>query len=444
MKILLIQPKMNKRSMDTDLKTRMSPSLALLTLMTLTPEGHEVALVNENVERLDPSRQADLVGITVTLDVLPRAAQIARSFRARGVPVIAGGVHVTCRPEECLEYFDAVCVGAAERVWRRVVEDAQNGRVQRVYRDYENLGGDEIASPAYDRVDGKKYLFTNVVSTSRGCPNKCDFCYNSCANHAYVRRPNEDVLNDLAALGTRHVMFVDDNFIASPARTRELLVGMRGKNLVWSAAVTTKIVDYPDILDLMSECGCQSLFIGIESVNGESLAGVNKDNDVEDYDRLVREIHDRGIMINASMVFGLDGDGPDVFKKSLDWLVKHKIETLTSHVLTPYPGTALHERMERTGRITSRDLSLYNTSHVVFRPSGMSAGQLRDGYLWMYRKFYSFSNILRRMPKNRSQRAPYLMFNLVYRKFGPLTSAIAKIVPMGVVGRVAAKISYRL
>ena len=444
MKILLIQPKMNKRPMDTDLKSRMAPSLALLTLIQLTPKEHEVVMVNENMEDIDYSCDAGLVGITVTLDVMPRACHIAEEFRKRGVAVVAGGIHVTCSPESCLPYFDAICIGAAERVWAHMIEDASKGGLQKVYYDMENFRGDEIASPMYELANKSGYLYTNVITTSRGCPNRCDFCYNSCQNRAYVRRPIKDVLRDIKAQGTRHVMFIDDNFAGEIAYTRELLIQMRGLDLKWNAAVTTRILDEPDLLDLMAETGCQSLFIGFESINNTALQGVNKDNQFEKYDMLVEAIHSRGIMINASMVFGLDGDGREVFAKTLGWLLKNRIETLTSHILTPYPGTALYRRMENSGRIIDRDLSKYNTAHVVFKPIGMTPEELYKGYLWMYRKFYSFRSILLRMPRQKAQRKPYLLFNLFYRKFGKFTSALSRVIPMRVLGRLATRISYRI
>jgi len=442
-KILLVQPRMNKRPMDTDLKTRMSPSLALLTLRKLTPEGHQVTMLNENLEELDFSFKADLVGITVTLDVMPRACQIAEEFRKRGIPVVAGGIHITACPEDCLPFFDAICVGPAERVWARILEDASRNELKKVYQDTAGFRGSEIASPAYDRIDLSRYLYTNVVSASRGCPNRCDFCYNSCRSRIYVQRPVEDVLRDIKALGTRHVLFIDDNFIGSPSYTRSLLEAIKPFNLKWSAAVTTRILDCPDILDLMAETGCQSLFIGFESVNNASLLGVHKDNTFEKYEALIGAIHSRGIMINASMVFGLDGDGPEVFQNTLDFLVKNRIETLTSHILTPYPGTELYRRMEAEGRITDRDLSHYNTAHVVFKPEGMTAEELYGGYLWMYRQFYSFRNIIRRMPEHRAQRKSYILFSLFYRKFGRFTSALSRVIPMRALGKLAAWISYR-
>ena len=444
MKILLIQPKMNKRPMDTDLKTRMSPSLALLSLANLTPDGHETIIVNENADKIDYDCGAHLVGVTVTLDVMPRACEIAARFKKRNIPVVAGGIHVTCIPEDCLPHFHAICIGPAERVWAKIVRDAEAGSMGREYCDMEDFRGDEIVSPMYGGMEQKKYLYTNVVLTSRGCPNRCGFCYNSCDNRLYTRRPVAHVINDIKALGTRHILFVDDNFIGSPAYTHELLREIQGMNLIWNAAVTTAILDHPDLLDLMAETGCRSLFIGFESINTASLESVGKNNQVSRYERLVEAIHSRGIMINASMVFGLDGDGSDTFRRTLHWLVKMRIETLTSHILTPYPGTALYRSMDAAGRIVERNLQKYNTSHVVFTPLGMTGKELNDGYLWMYQQFYSFRNIIRRFPKSKAQRKSYLLFNLFYRKFGPLTSMIARIVPMGWLGKLAVKISYRV
>ncbi|MCL2672652.1 MAG: radical SAM protein [Clostridiales bacterium] len=431
--------------MDTILKTRMAPSLGLLTLMNLTPPGHAVVLCNENIEKIDFDMEVDLVGITVTVDVFPRACAIAAAFRARGIPVIAGGIHVTCVPETCAGHFDAICVGPAERVWAKLLADAQSGALRPVYRDMENFRGDEIVSPQYAALaDSKKYLYTNVVLTSRGCPHRCDFCYNSAHNRCCVWRPVADVVHDIQALKTRHIFFVDDNFIGNPAYTRELLSAIKDMRLSWNAAVTAKILQHLDLLDLMVDTGCKSLFIGFESVNSASLKAVHKDNDAEDYDRLVRELHARGIMINASMVFGLDADDENVFDNTLDWLIGNKIETVTAHILTPYPGTVLHERMRAAGRITDEDLAHYNTANVVYRPERLQPEALFKGYLRVYKRFYSFKNIFRRCPKTRRQRMPFFLFNFLYRKFGKFSATLTRLIPIGILGRISERLSYRV
>ena len=428
MVVKLIQPRMIPRPMDTDLKLHMAPPLGLLTVATVLRGAHQVSVENENIGPVDLSDSPDIVGLSVTVDVLPRAMEIARGYRRRGIPVVAGGVHVTTAADTIPEdAFDALCIGAAEGTWPEIMGDLAGGKLRKRYRCKGPLRGEDLVSPAYDLVAEQPYLYCNVVHTSRGCPFRCDFCYNSGQEHRYVHRRVEDILADIRATGQRHILFIDDNFAGDRAWTREFLRIIRPMKLRWNAAVSLDIAGDPELLDLMKESGCRSLFIGFESIHPESLRSVHKgQNRVEDYDRAVREIHGRGIMINASFVFGLDGDTPETFPATLRWIVKNRIETVTSHILTPYPGTVLYERMKAEGRLLTDDLSQYNTAHVVFRPEGMTPEELCRGYLWMYRQIYSLKNILRRAPLAREQRMTYWLFNLLYRKFGRLTAFLCR------------------
>ena len=447
MKIKLIQPAMIQRPMDTKLKTRMAPSLALLTLANLTPKEHEVIIENENVESINFDEKVDLVAITVTVDVMNRAIEIAKEFRKRSVKVVAGGIHITADPKGAYGYFDAICVGMAERIWQRILFDAQNDSLKEIYNDMVSISGQEIVSPDYDIIDNSKYLYTNIISTSRGCPFECDFCYNSSqsVHKAYINRPIEDVIREIKTLRTRHIMFIDDNFIGNPSWTKKFLAQIKPLGLKYNAAVTSNIVDMPDILDDLKESGCQSLFIGFESINDKAIDSVNKvQNSVGKYERLVEELHKRGIMINASFVFGLDEDDSSVFEKTLDWIVKNKIETVTSHILTPYPGTRLYENLHKQGRITDFDLSKYNTANVVYRPKNMTQEELYDGYLWIYKEVYSFKNIIKRLPSSKKQWIPYLAFNLLYRRFGKLTEKICEIISFRRVGSITRWFSYNI
>ncbi len=446
MYVKLIQPRMIKRPMDTDLKTRMSPPLGLLTIMNVLRDKHRVRMENENIRPIEFFDGPDIVGISVTVDTLPRAIEIAAEFRKRGIPVVAGGIHITTAPETIpAGVFDVLCIGPAEGTWPRIVKDAEKGCLQSVYRCDGNFTGADILSPAYDLIDQRDYLYCNIVHTSRGCPFRCDFCYNSCGGHAYLRRPIEDVLRDIHTVGRKHIMFIDDNFAGDPAWTRKLLQAITPLRIRWNAAVSMNIALDTDLLDLMKRSGCEGLFIGFESVNAESLRDVHKgQNSIAQYERAVRNIHDRGMMVNASFVFGLDGDAPDTFRQTLDWIVRNRIETVTSHIMTPYPGTVLYDRLKSEGRILTDDLSLYNTANVVFQPKQMSPEQLQDSYLWMYRQIYSFRNILRRMPEKPDQRAAYLMFNLLYRKFGKLSDRLCRLIGYGRIGYLGEKLSRYL
>jgi radical SAM superfamily enzyme YgiQ (UPF0313 family) len=215
--------------------------------------------------------------------------------------------------------------------------------------------------------------------------------------------------------------------------------------LTWHAAVSTNIIHHKDLIDEFAESGCKSLFIGFESINEQSIKSAQKSqNRINEYEELIQLIHSKGIMINASLVFGFDYDTKTVFKDTVQWLIKNKIETMTAHILTPYPGTKLYEKLESEGRITCRDFSKYNTSNVVFKPAGMTAVELKRGYLWIYREFYSFKNILKRKPVNKPTRIPYYLFNFCYRKFGKSISFLGKFGLMHWIGKLGRKLSYSI
>lgn len=445
MYIKLIQPKMKKRPMDTDIKTRMSPPLGLLTIVNILRDEHKVVLENENVENIHYDRP-DVVGISVTVDVLPRAIEIAKRFREKGCIVVAGGIHITTAtdtiPKNC---FDVLCVGAAEGTWPDIIRDYRNGSLKYIYRCGRNLSGSNVVSPAYDFIEKEKYLYCNIIHTSRGCPFRCDFCYNSGAEQPFLNREIEDVISEIKEIGRKHIMFIDDNFVGNKEWTYKFLEAIKPLKIKWNAAVSINATADGRLLDLMKDSGCQGLFIGFESINSASVADVHKvQNHREGYEKAVYEIHRRGIMINASFVFGLDGDTKETFKLTLDWIVKNKIETVTSHILTPYPGTALYRRLQEENRIVEEDLSLYNTANVVFQPKNMTKQELQDGYLWMYRNIYSFKNIIKRMPKDKTQRAAYLMFNLFYRKWGRFTDYLCKKISYKRIGLWGEKLSRYL
>ncbi len=438
---------MQMRPMDTTLKTRMAPSLGLYTVATVVRDGNDITFFNENIEEIDFECQADIVGITVTVDTLLRAEQIAQRYRAKGVPVVAGGIQITSCPESARGKFDALSIGFAEGSWPNILHDLEKGNLQSEYKSLRLLPS-QIAGPAYDLIDSGKYLYVNVISTSRGCPFKCSFCYNSCENirQSYVNRPIDDIVREIRFLNRRHIMFIDDNFIGNPQWTHEFLKTIHPMGLKWQAAVSANVVDIPGMLDLMKSSGCTALFIGLESINQKSIDLSRKpQNNINKYEFLCNELHKRGIMLNASFVFGLDGDTSETFRQTIDWIVKNKIETVTSHILTPYPGTQQYTEMSSAGRITDSNQNDYTTSHVVFQPKAMSPQQLYDGYLQVYREIYSFRNIWRRMPN--SNRLAYLEFNLFYRKFGRFTEKVCGIIGYNRLGRImesASKLGNRL
>ncbi len=433
--------------MDSEYKRRMSPSLSLATLASLIGAEHAVYIEDENVQNLNFNDGPDLVGITVNVDTSRRAYEIASVYRQKGIKVILGGIHVSANPNEALEYADSVCVGEAERLMQTIINDAQKGELKNIYYNPDPTDPQDIPLPDWSLVNRSKYLYTNIICSSRGCPFKCEFCYNSSeyVHHRYRNRPITNVMNEIKRMGTRQVMFIDDNFIGDPRNAIKLIHELKKQNIVWHAAVSTNIVHMPELMDLMTDGGCKSLFIGFESINRESIKNSNKlQNNIDLYEKLIADLHCRNIMVNASLVFGFDTDTFEIFKTTLDWLVKNKVETMTAHILTPYPGTALYKNLLNKGRIIDYNTNNYNTANVVFRPENMSAEELKKGYLWIYDQFYSFKNILKRLPDNKKQRIPFLLFNFGYRKFGKLTSLLGKLGFMSFIGTLGRKLSYNI
>ncbi len=443
--IKLISPKATMRPMDSAFKRQMAPPLSLLTIAALTPACHHVTIEDENVERVNLSDRPDLVGVSVKVDTAPRSWTIAAAYRKKGVPVVLGGIHATACPEENAPHADAVVVGEAETLWAEVLRDAERKSLKRIYRSETPPDLSLTPIPRWELIAGKNYLYTNTLTVGKGCPWRCSFCYNSSQNlpKIYRMKPIRSVIKEVESLGHRHIMFIDDNFIANPAFAHELLTALMPLDLIWHTAVSADICAHDDILDLMAESGCQSLFIGFETLNAANLLKARKgQNHVGDYERIIAKIHNRGMMVNASVVFGFDDDQPRVFDETTDWLIERKVETMTAHILTPYPGTALHAKLLEEKRIFDHDLTHYNTSQVVFRPKGMTVEELEAGYLEAYRRFYSWGNILKRLPADQRRRIPYLLFNVGYRKCGRLMSTLGSFGLMRLMGRLGAKLSY--
>ena len=337
--VKLIAPRSTTRPMDSAWKIHMAPPLSLAVVAALTPPSERVTIADENIERVALNDHPDLVGLTVKVDNFDRACAMARAYRRRGVRVVMGGIHATACPKDCLPHADAVVVGEAEGLWPQVLADFRRGALQPRYQHTQPVDPALTPIPRWDLLKEKEYLFTNTICIGRGCPWRCDFCYNSSANidARYRMKPVPHVLAEIASLGIRHVMFIDDNFIGCPEQARRLIKALKPLNLIWHAAVSADIGRHDDILDLMAASGCKSLFIGFESVNPDSLRDCHKrQNRIDRYDATIAKLHARGIMVNASLVFGFDADDAGVFPHTLDWLVRNRVASMTAHILTPY------------------------------------------------------------------------------------------------------------
>jgi radical SAM superfamily enzyme YgiQ (UPF0313 family) len=402
-------------------KYSLFPPLGLATLAAFLPD-EDVTIVDEHVEGLSLDDEPDLVGIEVYVTNARRAYAIADHYRARGVPVILGGLHVTARPDEAAVHADSIFLGPAEESFPRFLHDLRLGRpLPRYVSAARTLFG--VPPPRRDLLRRALYLVPNAITVSRGCPHHCDFCYKDGFfgnGRAFYRRRVDDALAEMDALPGRHLYFLDDHLFADARFASELFEGMRGMRRLFQCAATVQSVLQPGLLDRAVAAGLRSLFVGFESLDAASLEAARKPHNLGvDYAEAVRRLDAAGVMINGSFVFGLDNDDHDVFRRTVDWAIGQGITTATFHILTPYPGTRLFDRMEREGRILTRDWSLFDTRHAVFQPRTMSPAELEAGYAWAYREFYRWSSIARGAAAHTAPRqaARHLCYSASWKKF---------------------------
>ena len=399
MKVKLILPALTeaKSSFRRPIKYCLFPPLGLATLAAYLGDDDGVELCHEQIDPLDLNDEPDLVGIEVYIASAYRAYEIADHYRRKGAHVALGGLHVTSMPDEAAKHADTIFVGPGDDSWPRFLEDFRAGTPGRLYRStVRQLAG--TPRPRRDLIKTHKYLVPNSVVVSRGCPHSCDFCYKQgffAGGKSFYTRLVDEALDEIDSLAGRHLYFLDDNLFADTRFVTALTDGMRGMGRVWQAAGTVQSILQPGLMESAAESGLRSLFVGFESINGANLASYGKhQNRRGDYEEAITRLHELGVMINASFVFGMDDDDPSVFDRTVEWAVSQGIETATFHILTPYPGTALHARLSEEGRITSNNWSLYDTRHTVFQPARMTVHELEDGYHRAYREFYRWRSIL--------------------------------------------------
>jgi radical SAM superfamily enzyme YgiQ (UPF0313 family) len=403
------------------------PVFSLLKVASLVPAGWEVVIVDEKVEKLDLTQTADLVGVTAMTTTAGRAYEIARHFRARGLKVIMGGMHVSQLPEEALQHCDSVLVGEAEGLLPNVLKDFEHGRLQAVYRHQVNLPSlAGLPFPNWGLYRPKGYLPVHFVETTRGCPLDCEFCsVTNAFGGTYRNRPMEEVLRELEQLKPfegrfilkNAVFFTDDNIVSNRAYAREFLRRIADYKLRWFGQASINIAKDKEILELCQRSGCMGIFVGLESLSTETLAAMGKRvNKPGEYLEAIQRFHDHGIGVDASFVFGFDTDDEGVFDRTVEFVVRSKIEAAYFSLLTPYPGTRLFQRLEAEGRITSRDWSHYDSSHVVYQPKPFSAERLLGGYLGALKELYSIPSIFKRLWGSRAPLNFYYPMNFGFRQ----------------------------
>ncbi len=418
---LLINPFYPKDPHASFGKHVLTPTLALTSFAATTPSHWSVEYWDENLllgrPPYDP--MPEVVGITVHLTFARRAFELAYWYRSRGSKVILGGLHVLSCPEECAPHADALALGDGVQLWPRILADVEAGKLQaRYHAMYENEYREDPA-PAREILPRRSFLTTTSLIATRGCHNRCGFCYLSTdgLRMPYRVKDPRDVAAEFEADQQPYAVFIDNNLGSRREYLHALCRELRPLGKIWSAAVSIDVTDDPALIREMALAGCTGVFVGFESLSDENLVdALKKTPRTADYSRRVRMLHDCGIQVNSSFVLGFDHDRPDVFERTAEWVEENRLECSTFHILTPYPGTPLFRSMEAQGRLLHRDWSLYDTAHCVFRPRHMTPAQLEEGYAWIYRRLFSHRSIWRRRPADWRAVAPYLAMSYLYKR----------------------------
>ncbi|HEX6217300.1 MAG TPA: radical SAM protein [Vicinamibacterales bacterium] len=414
------------------IKYSLFPPLGLATLAAYLDPNLDITLQDEHVEPLDLDDDPDLVVIQVYITNAYRAYRIADHYRRKGAHVALGGLHVTSLPEEAARHADTIFIGPGEDTFPRFLRDLDAGTPQARYvSTLRTL--DDLPPIRRDLIQRHRYLVPNSIVVSRGCPHHCTFCYKDAffeGGRSFYTQRVDAALAEIDRLPGRHLYFLDDHLLGNRRFARELFTGMRGMNRVFQGAATVDSILRDDTIRLAAEAGLRSLFVGFETLSSGSLAGAGKKQNLgRDYQQVIRTLDALGIMINGSFVFGLDGDDRDVFARTVDFAVANGITTATFHILTPYPGTQLYAEMTAQGRLTTSNWDLYDTRHVVYRPTGVTATELKHGYDWSYRAFYTWANIFKAASAHDSLKhsVKHLAYSAGWKKFEPAWDFVIRV-----------------
>jgi radical SAM superfamily enzyme YgiQ (UPF0313 family) len=381
------------------IKYSLFPPLGLATLAAYLSADDHAMIVDEHVEPLTFDDTPDLVVVQVYITNAYRAYRIADHYRNQGAFVCLGGLHVTSLPEEAAVHADAIFLGPGEQTFPKFLQDFRSGKPGRVYASAAGRTLERVPAVRRDLIRRARYLVPNSIVVTRGCPQHCDFCYKDAffqGGRGFYTQRVEDALAEIERLPGRHLYFLDDHLLGDRRFAETLFAGMKGMRRLFQGAATVDSILRGDLIERAAEAGLRSLFVGFETLTPENLKQSNKRQNLgRDYKAVTGRLHSLGIMINGSFVFGMDDDGEDVFRRTVDWAIEQGITTATFHIQTPYPGTRLHARMVSEGRILTGEWNLYDTRHVVYRPARLRPEALKTGYDWAYREFYRWASIAR-------------------------------------------------
>lgn len=423
MKLLLIAPSsghwrgLGKKRFFNGKTFRFS-MLPLLSVAALTPDTHDIRLIDEQVEDIPWDEHFDLVGITVMTATAPRSYELCRQFRERSIPVVLGGFHPTFNIEEASRHADAVVAGPAGEAWQEVLKDAEAGRLKTLYR-----GNPDVEVPAAlpsHLLRKSQYVSIHTCYATLGCRNQCSFCsITAFYNGKRYHRDIDAIVRHLSSFDDTFFMFMDDNLTQDREYAIQLFKAIAPLRKKWATQASVEIADDPELLDWMSRSGCVGVFIGLESFSEAALCSHNKTiKSPRFYKEAVKTLHRKGIVVEAGLIFGFDSDSKEIFESTLAILDDIGADVMQAAILTPLPGTRLFEQMR--SRIVDFNWEHYDYKWAVFEPAQMTRQDMRAGLEWINKRFYSPGRILGRlvrwllMPSGLSRFHIPLLLNVAY------------------------------
>jgi radical SAM superfamily enzyme YgiQ (UPF0313 family) len=398
------------------------PPLSLATVAAATPEHVNVEIIDEAIEPINYNCGADIVGITALTRFAPHAYEIADHFRQKGIKVVMGGLHPSALPKEAIKHCDAVVIGEAEGIWAKLIKDFEKNRLKNFYKNKNFVDLSIVQPTRRDLFKKERYLFTHLIQTTRGCPFNCSFCsVTKFFGRTFRTRPVECVIKEIRQMKTKFLGFSDDNIFGNRIYARKLFSALKYEGVIWMGQSSINIADDPELLHLAARSGCKGVFIGLESAECESLTQMNKGFlKPQKFKESIARLHDEGIGILGAFVLGNDNEDTSIFQKTLEFAKKIKLDLAQFAILTPYPGTAIYNKLIKQNRIFNFDWQKYDAGNAVFKPLKMTAERLKEEVDKMWCEFYRFDEILLRMIKLGKrlpiQLLPLLLLNFSFRK----------------------------
>ncbi|MBI4993506.1 B12-binding domain-containing radical SAM protein [Candidatus Wolfebacteria bacterium] len=426
MKIVFIEP----QAPGIHVYSRMPlPRLGTIILATILKQaGYDASVQIEMLGPLDCQEieKADIIGISITTSTAPRGYEIANKWRIKGKVIVMGGPHATYMPEETLQHADFVLRGEADETILSLIR-----AIEKKYR-FENILGlsywsdvdvihnkrvpyckdlNRLPAPDFNLISNwQKQMIVTPIMTSRGCPYDCEFCSVTDMfgrNYRYknpenvlleLKRHNKLIKENNIKSADNCVFFYDDNFTINKKRTKMLLKMMIEKGYAprWTAQASVDVAKDDELLELMAKSGCYLLYIGLESINPQTLKAYNKKQNVEDIEKAIKKIHSHGIRIHGMFVLGADTDTQETIDKTVEFAQKNNLESVQFLILTPLPGSRVFVELRKSNRIKNYDWSLYDAHHAVFEPKNFSRYKLQTSVMKAMLKFYGLTYLIRR------------------------------------------------